>query len=178
MSDSKSKRKPGRWLYAVAVLLIVEGVALAGSQAAVGAKKALQTAAKVQVPGKSTVELTKTGTYSLTFTADAEGKAVANPSAFKGLNFTLTDPDGNPVNVKSVANGVRTFQIPDAGTYTLDAEYASGSGESAIVAVMAVSGISTVSVRAALWGFVTAGIVLIIVTAVLRKKDGRRRLEQ
>lgn len=174
MIMAKRKLKPGRWLYAVGILLIIAGIAVTVALAAGGAMTALKSAQKVQVPGKSTVELDQTGAYSITFTADASGKPVTSYSAYSGLDFTLTGPDGSPVTITKVGSTARTFTIARAGSYTLDAEYAGGSGESATAALMSASGIHGGAISAVFWVMLAAGAAVLVVTAVLRRRDSRR----
>lgn len=175
---AKQKLKPGRWLYAVGILLIIVGIAVAGALAAGGAVTALKNAQKVQVPGKSTVELDQTGAYSITFTADASGKPVTSYSAYSGLDFTLTGSDGSQVKITKVGNAAHTFTIAQAGSYTLDAEYAGGSGASATAALMSAAGIHGTAIRAVFWVMLVAGVIVLVATAVLRRRDSRRPLDQ
>lgn len=177
MSDSV-KTKPGRWLYLIGVLLIIAGIAVSVAMAAGGAVTALRDAPKVQVPGKSTVELTKAGTYTITFTADAQGKPVTSSSAYNGLTFTVSDESGSPVTLTKVGGITRVFKIAKGGTYTLDAEYPSSDGAAATVAVMGSAGIHTGAITALFWVFVIAGAAVIVLTAVLRRKARRGRAEQ
>ena len=171
---TKAKVKPGRWLFVVGALLIVVGIIVACATAASGAMAAMRDAAKVQVPGKNTVQLDKTGVYSMTYTATSDGKPVTDTSAYKGLSFTLTGADGNNVSIKNVSGAVMMFTISKAGAYTLDAEYSGGNGPSATIALMPTSGINATLINGIFWAFVILGVAVIVITAVMRSKNRKK----
>lgn len=171
---TKAKVKPGRWLYVIGALLIVVGIIVAGATAANGAITAMQAAPEVQVPGKSTVQLEKTGIYSMTYSASSDGKTVTDTSAYKGLSFTLTGTDGSIVSIKSVNDAVMTFTISKAGAYTLDAAYSGGKGPSATMALMPTSSINGTLINGIFWMFLIIGVAVIVVTAVMRSKNRKK----
>lgn len=172
----KAKIKPGRWLYWIGALLIVAGIVISVAVAANGAMAALGNSQKVQVPGTSSLELSKTGAYTLTYSKDASGNPVTSGAAYAGLAFSLKDSSGAAVAMKNVRGLVETFTIKTPGTYTLTAAYASGTSPSATMLLMAASSINTTLITVLFWVFLLAGVALIIVTAVLRRKN--RKLSQ
>lgn len=171
---TKTKIKPGRWLYAIGALLIVVGIIAAIAVAANGAITAMRDAAKVKVPGKSVVQLEKTGDYSMTYSASSDGKPVTDTSAYKGLSFTLTSAEGNTVSIKNLSGAVMTFTISKAGAYTLNAAYSGGNGPSATMALMPASSINGALIGGLFWAFLILGVALIVVTAVMRSKSRKR----
>ncbi|NLJ30085.1 MAG: hypothetical protein GX424_00530 [Clostridiales bacterium] len=173
---TKMKVKPGRWLYAIGVLLIVAGIIVAGATAVNGAMSAMKDSIKMQAPGKSTVQLEKTGAYTMTYAASSDGKPVTDTAAYQGLSFQLTDADGGSVSVKSVSGTVMTFTVSKPGAYTMDAEYSGGSGPSATLMLMPTSGINGALISGIFWAFLIIGVALIVVTAVLRRKNRRKML--
>ncbi|ADU26175.1 hypothetical protein [Ethanoligenens harbinense] len=170
---TKVKVKPGKWLYLIGVLLIVVGIVAAIATAASAGMTAMQSATKVEVPGTSTVQVEKAGMYSIAFYLSSDGKPVLDTSPYKNMTFALTDAAGNSVKVTS-AGKVFSFNATKTGAYTLVTAYPAGSGPSATMMVMPLSGINGALIGVLFWGFVIAGVVLIIVTAVLRSKNRKK----
>ncbi|MFN8053498.1 MAG: hypothetical protein U0Q22_18820 [Acidimicrobiales bacterium] len=180
MSD-KPKVKPGAagiWIGLVLMLLSFAscggGCVLAISEL----KDAADKADRVHVPAKQ----------EYTFEADAAGVIVGFGSNAKSIDVTLTDSDGNDVNIdssSSFSSSTNTsggdsveflgaFTAKDAGTYTLTAEGPSGTD----VAILNLSAKSLVTkfVGGIGLGFVLflIGLVLLIVTMVRRGRAKKR----
>lgn len=170
---TKAKVKPGKWLYLIGVLLIVVGIVAAIAAAASAGLTAMQSSTKVDVPGTSTVQLDKTGIYTIAYYLSSDNKPVIDPSPYKDMAYTLKDAGGNPVAVTAAGNA-KVFTIQKTGAYTLATAYPGGSGPSATVIVMPASGINGALIGVLFWVFVIAGVAVIIVTAVLRSKNRKK----
>jgi hypothetical protein len=180
--EPKAKLKPGKWLYLLGALIIVVGIVVTAAFAAVTATQMLSNKLSATVPGQTDLNLTKTGTYVMTYDYNSAngGKAkITNLSDYSGLKFTLTEKsDNSTVSISTIAGSAQEFKVTSPGTYTLSASYGSGSGPSAVMMIIS-AGQSAVSAAVNVIFFVCliAGVVIIIVTAVKRKKY-KKQLEK
>jgi hypothetical protein len=76
------------------------------------------------------------------------------------------------VTIKSVGNNVMEFSVSNPGTYTLNAAYDSGTGPSAVMTIVSWGQYSTIVIGIVVFLVcLVAGVLVIILTAVKRKKN-------
>lgn len=180
----KQKGMPGSAGILVGILLMLLGVGgcIGGPVLAVGEfADAVDTAQRVPVPANQEYQ----------FEADASGLIIGfgdSSSAASGIDVTLLDPSGSPVDIDSNASFtgqgsssgndsielLGAFDATDAGTYTLQATGETGTE-------VAIINIAIGSVVGKLFGGIGIGIalfliglILMIVTIVRRGKAKKR----
>lgn len=168
MNNSK-KLKPGRWLYLIGSLVIVAGIIISIALGVGAGLQMLENGKTVKVPGDSTLSFDKAGSYVMTFKSAGDGKTTTDFSAYSALKFTLTG-NGKTDSLTSKFNTVQ-FKIDKAGSYKLSAAYPNGNGPSAEMVIISGDGVNTVLIGVVFWVCLIGGVLIIIVTAVLRKKN-------
>jgi hypothetical protein len=176
--ESNEKLKPGKWLYLIGVLLIVAAIIASVAVAMEAATEAYNSSKTAQVPGSCELSLDKTGIYSMAYAYDTSSGAktpITDSSQYSGLKFTLTqEQGGNDVSVTSVVGNVMQFKITQAGTYKLSAAYASGKGPSADMLITPEGSMPMVLISVIFYVGFGASLVIIIATAILRKKNRKK----
>jgi hypothetical protein len=150
------KAKPGRWLYAVAALILVLGCLIAvavvthrlpGLPGAPESRVNLDKLTHVIVPGSEEITFEKSGAHAVYYEYRSVVDGIVYNSSEKppALTCTLTSratgadvavvPDYVPTNRYSAENGervgvlIRSLTIPEPGAYNLTCQYPGGSLE-------------------------------------------------
>lgn len=181
MINSK-KVKPPKWFYLLGVLIIVAAFA---AQIAF----TVHTGDHVQyanVPGSTKIALGSAGTYQINYyqnTTDGKKDLITDTSVYADLKYTLTQ-DSSGQNISITANNTvkdwqtMQFSVSKSGEYTLKADY---NGKSSPSAKIVVSLLSSPISTAFTWVFriiALSGVVMIIATIILRKKNKQREVIQ
>lgn len=169
---AKVQTKPGRWLYVIGALVIVAAI-IASIASAVA--PLLSGMKNVTVPGQTVLDLSKTGDYQMVYvynTKNGSNTPITDYAAYSGMKFTLTPENGGAsVAVTRMSDKQFTFTIAKAGKYQLVAAYSGKTGPSATLILMQMGASSTILISVIFYGGLVIGIGLIILTAVLRRKN-------
>jgi hypothetical protein len=168
---AKYHTKPGRWLYWIGALVIVVGI-VASIASALSSLTGMKT---VTVPGQTTLDLTKTGEYQITYaysTSSGSNTAITDYSPYSDLKFTLTGENGGAnVAVTSINDKQLKFTLTQAGKYKLNAAYSGKVGPSATVVLLPIGSIPGVLISIIFYGGLIVGIAIIVLTIILRRKN-------
>lgn len=180
---TNGKLIPGKWLYLLGALIIVVGIIVAAVFAATTATQMLNDKLTATVPGQTDLKLTKTGTYVMTYDynpANGGEAKITNFSDYSGLTFTLTEKsDNSAVPISTIAGSAQEFKIVSPGTYTLSVSYGSGNGPSAVMMIISAGRTAaSAGVNVVFFVCLIAGVVIIILTAIKRKKHKKQLADQ
>lgn len=183
---------PGRKGYLAAALVLVAGLAAAGTFLFLRLRDLGAGLHQVVVPGVAVLRLEESGGYTIFHETGAtvDGRYYASDQV-SGLAVSVSDPDGRPIDVHAPGSttsyefggregrSILAFEVDRPGTYRLTGEYPDGSGSEVVLGVAHGFGrrlaVTIAGTLALAFGSAGLGFALAALT-FLRRYRAKRRL--
>jgi len=183
---------PGRKWYAIALLVVVAGTALAGVVAYTRLNGLAGELAQVVVPGETNLTLSQAGTYTVYLERESvvDGVVYTTSGDVQGLRVRVSSSSGTPIEIGNpsmtsnysiagrAGSAVLSFTVSEPGQYHFAARYSDGRTEpQAVLAVglgVAEKILTTIlqAMGIGFLGFVT-GVIVAVITFMKRRKASR-----
>ncbi len=189
---------PGRWYYGLAAAVFVAGCVYFGVFLWQNISRIGENLARVVVPGKSQLTLSKPGKYTIFYehqsvvgskvystSRDLSGLECSLVSKDTGADIALSPSTMNSTYSLGSRSGVSVleFQIEGAGTYELSAHYSEGQeGPEVVLAVgegFAQDILKTVfGALGILFGTIGLAVAIVVITLIKRDKAKKRAADR
>ncbi len=186
----EQRRGPGRWLYLLSFVIFFVGVVVAIILVVLSIRhfnNLTHSFTRVVAPGTATVQLTKTGTYTIfyEYQSQVDGQTYSTAETPPSLTVSIKSAQtGNPVEVRSSGSSssysigshagvsVMSFNIDTPGAYEVTTAYSSGTPGPEVVLAIGhgfakdlVGGIATI--LGSIGVFCGTSIIAIVLTLVV-----------